>query len=110
MRLVICVFLIFLSLCAAWQLGGLGHGAAANLLVFGVVILGAYYLLSRRMCLALGAVGLVLGLAGPAAVWTYGSLYIKGDPSGYGMLGTLLAYVFIPVGAGLLLIGWRKEG
>lgn len=54
-----------------------------RLVVFGVVILGAFYLLSRRMCLTLGAVGLVPGIAGPAVVWIYGSLYnIKGDPSG----------------------------
>jgi len=56
------------------------------------------------------AIGLVPGLAGPEAVWTYGSFYIKGDPSGYGMLVTLLAFVVIPVGTGLLLVGWRKEG
>lgn len=97
---------VLLRLMAAGQIRARHRGQSACLQRR---YIGRILSLSRRMCLALGAVGLVLGLAGPAAVWTYGSLCIKGDPSGYGMLGTLLAYVFIPVGAGLLLVGCRKE-
>lgn len=39
-----------------------------------------------------------------------GAWYHNLVPSGYGMLGTLLAYCLIPVGIGLLVVGWSKVG
>lgn len=109
MRLIIYIFLVFLSVCIAWQLGNAAHGSAGNLLLFTVVIFGANVLLTRFQCLALAAIALMFGLLAPVIVWTYGHLYIQGDSSGYGMLGTLLAVIFVPTGLGLSFVGWRKR-
>jgi len=109
MLLIIYIFFVFLSLCIAWQLGKTAHGNAGNLLVFTVIILGANYCLTRRLCFALGAITLLLGFVAPTMIWTYGHFYIHCDPSGYGMIGTLLAFIFIPIGLGLALVGWRKD-
>ena len=110
MRFITYSALVLLALFISWHLGMSRHGSSGNLLAFGVIILGANYLLTKRQCLALGVIGFFLGIVGPAIVWSYGSVFIKGDSSEYGMLGTLLAFCFIPIGAGLAFVGWRKSG
>ena len=110
MRFITYSALVLFALYISWHLGMSRHGSFGHLLIFGVITLGANYLLTKRQCLALGVIGLVLGIVGPVVVWSYGSAFVKGDSSGYGMLGTLLAFCFIPIGAGLAFVGWRKEG
>jgi hypothetical protein len=109
MRLIIYISLVFLSVCIAWQLGNAAHGSAGNFLILAVAIMGANFFLTRRQCLTFAAISLILGVLVPIIVWTYGHLYIQGDSSGYGMLGTLLVVVFVPTGLGLLFVGWRKR-
>ena len=109
MRLIAYVFFVYISLWIAWQLGMAGHGSAGNLLIFAVLMGGACCFITRRLCFVLGAIGLMLSIVGPLTVWTWGTIFVKGDPSGYGMLGTLLAFVFMPIGLGLVLVGWFKN-
>lgn len=109
MRLIGFILIVFLSLSVAYLLGAAGPGVAVNFLILAVLIGGANYFLSRRMCFRLAGVSLFLGVLVPAGVWTYASMFIKGDSSGYGMLGTLLAFVFMPIGLGLVLLGWCKD-
>jgi len=80
MHLITFILLVFLSFCIAYLLGMAAHGTIGNLLIFAVVIVGANYLLTRRLCFTLAATGLILGVLGPVVVWTYGSMFIKTDP------------------------------
>jgi len=91
-----------------WQLGLAKYGMIGNLIMLTTVILGAYYFLTRRECFVTGVTTLSLGLLVPPILWTYGK-FVGGDTSATGMLGTVLIIAFVPVGLGLLLIGWRRN-
>jgi hypothetical protein len=108
-RYITYIVFVLLALYISSLLGMSRHGNFSNLLIFGVIILGAIFLLNKRQCLALGVIGLFSGIVGSAMVWTCGSLFGKGDPSGYGMLGTLLGFCLIPTGGVLVFVGWCKK-
>jgi len=108
MRIVIYIVLIMLSMLIAWQLGLTNHGMTGNLLMLTTVILGAYYFLTRRERFLTGLTALGIGILGPPTLWTYGE-FLGGDTSTTGMIGTVLMIAFVPVGLGLVLIGWRKK-
>ena len=69
---------------------------------------GAYLVLPRRICIALGGIALLLGIVAPLGVWGYANLFVPGDRSGYGMLGTLMAILFAPGGIALTILGLLK--
>jgi hypothetical protein len=73
-----------------------------------MVAVGLYMILPRRFCIALGGIALLLGIAAPLGVWGYANLYVSGDPSGFGMLGTLMAILFAPGGIALTILGLMK--
>jgi len=108
MRIIIYVVLILLSMLIAWQLGLAKHGMTGNLLMLTTVLLGAYYFLTRRERFITGLAALGLGLLVPPMLWTYGE-FVGGDTSSTGMIGTVLMIAFVPIGLGLVLIGWRKN-
>lgn len=109
MRILIRVLLLFATCTMAWLLGRAAFGWVGNLLVLAAIVIGSHFLLNRRMTLILGAASLVLGSVGSVLVWTWGSLFVQGDPSLHGMLGTILAVVFVPIGIGLILVGCIKR-
>ena len=67
-------------------------------------------LFPRWLCLALGAVLLILGIAVPACLWTYAAWFVRGDQSGFGMLGTICVILFAPAGLALTVVGFFKSG
>jgi hypothetical protein len=109
MRSLILLLLVFTACIMAWFLGRAAFGGLGNLLVLVTIVVGAFFLLKRRLCLILGVSSLVLGAAGSVLVWTWGSVFVHGDPSFHGMLGTILAVVFVPIGIGLILVGCIKR-
>jgi hypothetical protein len=109
MRLLAFFLLLFLVFSVACFFGAAGQGMAANFLVLAVMIGGANFFLSRKACLWLSGISLLVGTLGSVGVWTFGGLLIKGDSSGYGMLGTLLAVILIPIGLALAVLGWSKN-
>ncbi len=109
MRILILVLLVFAACTTAWLLGRAAHGGLGNLLILAVIVISSHFLLKRRLTLLLGTTSLVLGAVGSVLVWTWGSLFVQGDPSFHGMLGTILAVAFVPIGLGLILVGCLKK-
>lgn len=66
-------------------------------------------ILPRRICLLVGGLLLLLGVVLPVGVWGYSALFVRGDPSAYGMLGTICVILFAPVGIVLMLLALAKK-
>jgi hypothetical protein len=80
-------------------------------LIVGFIVSAAIALvLPRRVCLGLATIALGLGILLPALVWGYASLFVHGDNSAYGMLGTICVILFAPAGFLLALFGMLKTG
>ena len=56
----------------------------------------------------LGVIALLLGVAAPLVIWGYAYVFVPGDRSAYGMLGTILAILFAPGGVVLTLFSLVK--
>lgn len=65
--------------------------------------------LPRILCVWLTVTALFLGIVLPICVWGYGSLFVSGDPSGYGMFGTICMAVFAPAAIMLALFTFFKS-
>ena len=78
----------------------------------GIVLLLAFLALSffpRWLCLTLGLLCLMLGIIFPLLVWSHAHAQVPGDKSSYGMLGTIFAMLFAPLGLVMSLIGMLKR-
>ena len=74
-----------------------------------MVAAGAYVILPRRVCIALGGITLLLGIVAPLGMWAYANHFVPGDRSGHGMLGTMMVILFAPAGIALTFLGLLKE-
>jgi hypothetical protein len=106
-------FIIYIALngfffSMAWWASRAGLGGMGNIFTIFPPILFAIFLFNRRICFFLAIIALFSGIVGPILVWSYGSIFIEGDMSAYGMLGTILGFYFIPIGIGLSIVGWLK--
>lgn len=85
----------------------MGH-LALYLFIALLVVVAGYFVFPKWLCLALGGIALVLGIVAPLAIWSYAKVFVAGDSSSYGMLGTLLMVLFAPGGIALTLVGLLK--
>ena len=65
-------------------------------------------LLPRPFCLAIGLIFLILGILVPLAIWGYSAQFVKGDPSAYGMMGTICVILFAPAGITITILALLK--
>jgi hypothetical protein len=79
-------------------------------LVIGLIVaIFVAAILPRKICALGAAVLLILGIAVPFGLWTYANHFVTGDPSSYGMLGTLCVIFFAPAGIALGILAMLKS-
>jgi amino acid permease len=54
-------------------------------------------------------VALFLGIIVPLGLWSYAEIFVSGDKSTQGMLGTICALLFAPAGILILLLSFFKN-
>jgi len=74
-----------------------------------VISLLIVFLLPRKIALLLGLVALFLGIIVPLGLWSYAEIFVSGDKSTQGMLGTICALLFAPAGILILLLSFFKN-
>lgn len=81
----------------------------SNMAVFLCIFLFGYLLLNKKLCYVIGILSLATGVVLPVSLWTYAEFFVKGDKSFHGMMGTVVAFILIPSGLGLILMGFIKS-
>lgn len=71
-------------------------------IVFLFIFLFGYLCPNKRLRYVIGVLSLVIGRILPASLWTYDEIFVKGDKSFHGMMGTVIAIILIPPGIGLI--------
>jgi hypothetical protein len=67
------------------------------------------FVLPRKIAFVLGLTALFLGIIVPLSLWGYAELFVLGDKSTQGMLGTICALLFAPSGVLITLFSFFKN-